>query len=310
MSLFGRLADAFEAAIPNGAARGAVLMAVSTVGFQLMNLVIQRLTLELDPLVVSWLRWTFGLALVLPVFLSAGVGVAHTAQFPRHLLRSSFHAAGYTLWYLAIPLIALAEAAALGFSGPVFVTIGAALFLGETVRARRWLAVGVGFLGVLVVLWPKLSGGVSAGLGSLLMLAAVPLIAASNLAAKHLTRADGTMTIVFWQNVLASLLFLPLALWFWQTPSWAQLGWAMVAAFLGTYNYALMTAAFRAADISALQPVLFLSIVWATALDWLAFGRPPDAWTIAGAAVILAGAGYISHREAAIERERKAAAPP
>lgn len=291
-----------ETLLPNPVVRGLLYAALAGVIFQLMNMVVRQLTLELPPLVVSWLRWTFGFMLVLPLFLPVGLAVARTAQFPRHLLRSGFHAAAYTMWYLAIPLISLAEAAAISFSGPIFVTLGAALVLGEQVTARRWIAVLVGFLGVLVVLAPKLSLGISASIGVLLLLASVPLVAASNLTVKYLTRADGTLTILFWQNVLASLLFLPMAMWFWVTPSAVQLALALLAAVFGTTAYWLITASYRAADISATQPIVFLSIVWATGLDWIAFGKGPDLWTIAGAAVIVGAAAFASHREAKATR--------
>ena len=291
-----------EALVPNAIVRGVIYAALAGVMFQLMNMVVRQLTLELPPLVVSWLRWTFGFCLVLPLFLPVGFSVAKTRQFPRHLLRSGLHACAYTMWYLAIPLISLAEAAAISFSGPIFVTLGATLVLGEQVTARRWAAVVVGFVGVLIVLAPKLSLGVSASVGILLLLASVPLVAASNLTVKYMTKADGTLTILFWQNALASLLFLPMALWFWVTPTPLQLAAALLAAILGTTAYWLITASYRAADISATQPIVFLSIVWATGLDWFAFGKEPDLWTIAGAAVIVAGAAFASHREAAATR--------
>lgn len=288
-----------EALVPNAVVRGLLYAAAAGLIFQFMNMVIRQLTLELPPLMVSWMRWTWGFMLVLPLFAPVGLAVARTAQFPRHLLRSGFHASAYTLWYLAIPLITLADAAAISFSGPIFVMLGAWLALGERVTARRWIAVGVGFVGVLVVLLPKFQLGVSQSVGLLLLLGSVPLVAASNLTVKYLTRADSTLTILFWQNALASLLFLPMALWLWQTPTLAQTAMALVAAVLGTVAYWCITASYRAADISATQPIVFLSIVWATALDWLAFGAKPDVWTILGAAVIVGGAAFVSHREAA-----------
>lgn len=291
-----------ESLVPHPTARGLIYAAAAGVVFQLMNMVIRQLTLELPPLVVSWMRWSWGLALVLPLFLPAGLSVARTRQFPRHLLRSGFHVCAYTLWYLAIPLVSLADAAAIGFTGPIFTLLGAALFLGERVTARRWIAVLIGFGGVLAVLWPKLSLGLSASIGLLLLLASVPLVSVSNLTAKYLTRTDGTLTIIFWQNVLASVLFLPMALANWVTPTPLQAAFALLAAFLGTSGYWLITAAYRAADISATQPIVFLSIVWATALDWVAFGRAPDLWTILGALVIVCGAAFASRAEAAARR--------
>lgn len=291
-----------ESLVPHPTLRGLIYAAAAGVAFQLMNMVVRQLTLELPPLLVAWMRWTWGFALVLPLFLPVGLAVARTRQFPRHLLRSGFHATAYTMWYLAIPLVSLADAAAIGFTGPIFTLIGAALFLGERVTARRWIAVLIGFGGVMVVLGPKLSLGISASLGLLLLLASVPLVSISNLTVKYLTRSDGTLTIIFWQNALASVLFLPMAVITWVTPSPVQVGFALLAAVLGTTGYWLITAAYRAADISATQPIVFLSIVWATGLDWIAFGRAPDLWTILGALVIVCGAAFASRAEAAARR--------
>lgn len=292
----------FERWLPSAVARGMALAIMSGIAFQFLNASIKLLVEEMPPLFVAWGRWTAGLLMIAP-FLVASIGLRRmrTDQLHLHGLRAAFHTGGYTLWYLAIVSIPLAEAAALSFSGPIFVAIGAALFLGESVGPRRWLAVLVGFLGVLIIVRP---GFASLNWGTLLMLASVPVIAASNLVAKKLTARDRPEVIVFWQSVLASLCFLPFAVVYWQTPTWGQLGWLVLAGAFGQLGYLLMTNAYRLADISAVQPTFFLGIVWAALFDYALFGRSADLPTFIGAAIIVASTSLIAHREAQAARRR------
>ncbi|TWT04097.1 DMT family transporter [Reyranella sp. CPCC 100927] len=296
-------AGIFMRLMPSPMARGLLLAVIAGIFFQCLNATVKMLVAELPPLFVAWGRWTAGLLMIAP-FLLAGAGLAavRTDQIHLHALRAGFHTTGYVLWYLAVGLIPLAEAAALGFSGPIFVAIGAALFLGETVRARRWVAVVVGFVGVLIIVRP---GFGTLNWGTLLMLASVPVIAGSNLVAKKLTGRDDPKVIVFWQSVLATVCFLPFALLDWRVPTVPQLAWLVLAGVFGQLGYLFMTSAYRLADISAVQPTVFLGIVWAAAFDYFLFGRNADLATFAGAAIILASTSIIAHREAAAARQGK-----
>ncbi|QQS14046.1 MAG: DMT family transporter [Rhodospirillales bacterium] len=295
---------AFERLVPSPTLRGLVLAVVSGVFFQCLNGTVKHLVVELPPMMVSWSRWTAGLLMILPFMLaSGGVAGLRTTQLPWHGLRAAFHTCGYYLWYTAVVTITLAETAALGFSGPIFVAVGAALFLGEKVRARRWAAVVIGFAGVLVIVRP---GFAEVSMGTLIMLASVPVIAGSNLVAKKLTAKEGPRSIVFWQSVLAVVCFFPLALWDWQTPTWTQLGWLVVAGLFGQLGYLTMTTAYKLADISAVQPIMFLGIVWAALFDHFLFGRNADWETFAGAAIIVASTSYLAHREAVAARGERA----
>jgi drug/metabolite transporter (DMT)-like permease len=278
-------------------AKGFALAIAAGMVFQLLNVTVKQLTHELPPLQVAWLRWLMGVLCIAPFALAAGA--LHTRDLKLHSLRALFHSGGYALWYSAVGLIPLATTAALSFTGPLFVTLGAALFLGEKVRGRRWAAVLAGFAGVLVILRP---GYEALGAGSLLMLAAVPLIAGSNLVAKVVAGRDSPVQVVFWQSVLAALLFTPVGLWLWQPVTALQLGLALLAGVFGTFAYFLFTWALKLVDISALQPIAFLSIVWASLLDLVVFGHTADAWTYLGAAIVVAAATAVISSPGAIRR--------
>ena len=288
--------DALSRLIPSRVARGFVVAVISGLFFTGLNVSVKELALELPPLLVSWGRWLAGLAVIVPVMLwQDGLGGFATRSLRMHTLRGLFHFGGYGLWYEAVVWLPLATMAALGFTGPIFVTVGAVLFLGEKVHARRWIAVAIGFAGMLVIVRPGL---IPMNPGVWMMLAAVPLIAGSNLVAKAVSSRERPVLVVFWQTVVAALCFTPFGLWYWQTPTGMQLLLFASAGIFGTLGYFLITWAYRLLDISALQPVSFIGIIWAASMDVLVWGKTSDLWTFVGAAIIVAATSYIAHREA------------
>jgi drug/metabolite transporter (DMT)-like permease len=278
-------------------AKGFMLAIAAGVMFQLLNMSVKHLAHELPALQVAWMRWLSGLLLIAPFAIAAGA--LRTRELKLHGLRAMFHGSGYILWYSAVGLIPLATTAALSFTGPLFVTLGAALFLGEKVRPRRWIGVLSGFAGVLVILRPGLE---PLSAGALIMLASVPLIAGSNLVAKVVAGRDPPVAVVFWQSVLALVIFTPFGLSAWQPVSGAQLLVALAAGLFGTFAYFLFTWALRLVDISALQPLAFLNILWAWLLDLIVFGGTADLWTFLGAAIVVTAATLVISSPGEIRR--------
>ena len=209
--------------------------------------------------------------------------------------RGGVHTLGLILWFTALPKIPLADMTAIGFTGPIFIMIGAAWFLGEPMRKDRWIAAVIGFAGVLVVVLPKMSG--DGGWYNLVMLASSPVFAASFLITKALTRYEKPGVIVLWQALTVSVLSLPMALPNWQMPTVMQwIGFAATGV-LGTLAHYCLTRAFAMADISATQSLRFLDLVWASLLGWLVFADVPSQSTWLGAFVILWATVWIARRE-------------
>jgi drug/metabolite transporter (DMT)-like permease len=202
------------------------------------------------------------------------------------------------LWFAALPMVTLAELTAIGFSGPLFICLGAVLFLGERMTGARWAAVAVGFAGVLLVLKPWAGGGFAGvSTGMLLMLASAPVFAGSFLVAKVLTRRDRSDVVVLWQHLWVSVLLAGFALAYWTQPTPAQWGLLAACGFLGAGGHYCMVRAFRVADISAVQSVKFLELVWAAILGWIVFGTAPAGATVAGGLVILASTLLLARHE-------------
>jgi drug/metabolite transporter (DMT)-like permease len=276
--------------------RGILWVGMSGVLFSLLNVFTLIPAQHLNSYVMAFLRYLAGTLILMPLILRIGLYRSlHSNRKSLHISRGVIHACGMFLWFAALPLTSLAEITALGFTGPIFVTIGAALFLGEDVRLRRWAAVMVGFGGAMIIIRP---GFAEIGLGAICVLLSTPIFSASNLISKALARTDGAETIVIWQHLVIVVCAAPVALWFWQSPTWTDILWFFAAGFCGTAGHICQQRGYQIAEITLLQPIGFLSLLWNTLLGFFLFAQQPDAWTFVGAAVIFASAMYISHREA------------
>jgi drug/metabolite transporter (DMT)-like permease len=285
--------------------RGILWVALSGVLFALLNVFTLIPAQHLNPYVMAFLRYLFGALFLLPIIFRLGLYRSlRTNRLGLHLSRGAIHTAGMVLWFVALPLTTLAEITALGFTGPIFVTIGAALFLAEDVRLRRWIAVIVGFAGAMIIIRPGFS---EIHLGVICILVSTPIFSASNLISKALARTDSANTIVIWQNIVIVVCAAPFALWFWQTPRWGDIAWFLAAGLAGTLGHICQQRGYQLADITLLQPIGFLSLIWNTLLGYFLFFQQPDIWTFVGAAVIFGSAMYISHREAVRRAQIKTA---
>ncbi|MDP2004327.1 MAG: DMT family transporter [Rubrivivax sp.] len=275
--------------------RGLLWSTASGVLFCLLNALLRSLSQQLDPMQAQFLRYLFGLLVLLPLVWHGGLTAYRPKNLAGQFTRGAVHTVGLVLWFLALPHLPLADMTAIGFTTPLFVLIGAGLFLREPLHWDRWLATAIGFVGVLIVVGPLLS---SAGGGwHLLMLASAPVFAASFLITKVLTRTETSGVIVVWQALSVTLFSLPMALWTWQPPSATQwLGFA-VCGLLGSTAHYCLTRSFRAADISSTQSVKFLDLLWASALGWLLFADLPTQTTLLGGAVICAATLWVARRE-------------
>jgi drug/metabolite transporter (DMT)-like permease len=276
--------------------RGILWVGMSGVLFALLNVFTLIPSQHLNPYVMAFMRYFFGTLMLLPIVLKLGVDRAmRTDRLPLHLFRGCIHACGMFLWFVGLPLTTLASVTALGFTGPIFVTIGAAMFLGEKVRMRRWMAVAVGFAGAMIIVRPGVG---DLGLGAICILISTPIFSASNLISKALARTETANKIVIWQHLTILIFACPVALWFWQTPGPTDLLWFVAAGLCGTLGHICQQNGYQLADITLLQPIGFLSLLWNALLGYFLFFQQPDVWTFVGAAVIFASALYISHREA------------
>jgi len=279
--------------------KGILWMLLTGVLFIGVTGVVRHLGTDMSAYQSAFIRYFFGLLLMIPVYWSLLRNWRGPLRLPPqsslHVLRGLIHGTGVMLWFYAMARIPIAEVTALGYTAPIFTTIGAAIFLGERLRARRVAAVAVGFLGTLVILRPGL---VEIQPGAVAQLCAAPLFACSFLIAKKLTQTYSPGVIVASLSIFVTVTLLPPALYHWRTPTMDELFWLFITASLATAGHYTLVQAFRHTEITVTQPFTFLQLVWATLLGYYVFGEEPEVWVWVGAAIIISCATYIAHREA------------
>jgi len=285
--------------------RAALLMLGSTMAFGLMAVAIRYATRYVPTQEVAFFRNAFGLLALLPMLLRPGRAPLRTQQLPRYFVRSAIGLGSMLCAFWALGHLPLAQAVSLSYSTPLFVTIAAVLWLGETVRVRRWAAVVVGFIGVLVIVRPGTAGFTA---GSLVAVGAAVLSSLVAIQIKQLTRVDSADTVVLYTYVFWVPLSLVPALFVWVWPTGSAWLWLLATGVLGTVGQLLWTRALRLGEVSALTPISFLQLPLVTLFGWLLFNETVDRWTIIGAGIILAANAYIAHREAVLSRRAASAA--
>lgn len=286
--------------------RAALLMFCSTVFFGLMVVAIRLASETLHTFEIAFFRNFFGLVAALPLLLRHGPDLLKTTQLPRYGVRCAIGVVSMMAGFWAIGHLPLAQAVALSYSTPIFVTIAAVLFLHEQVRARRWIAVGLGFVGVLIIVRP---GSASFSAGTLVALVAAVLSGVVSIQIKQLSQVDPADRIVF----LTTLIWVPMsllpALTVWEWPQGITWLWVIAAGAMGTAGHMLWTRALKLGDVSALTPISFTQLPIVALAGWLLFQEPVDRWTAVGAMVIFSANAYIAHREARLARRAATHAP-
>ena len=285
--------------------RAALLMLGSTLAFGLMAIAIRYATRYVPTQEVAFFRNAFGLLALLPMLIRPGSAPLKTQQLPRYFLRSAIGLASMLCAFWAIGHLPISQAISLSYSTPLFVTIAAVLWLGETVRLRRWAAVIIGFIGVLIIVRP---GSTSFTPGTLVAVGAAVLSSLVAIQIKQLTRVDSADTVVFYTYVFWVPLSLVPALFVWVWPTGLAWVWLVATGVLGTLGQLLWTRALRLGEVSALTPISFMQLPLVSLLGWLLFNETLDRWTVIGAGIILGANAYIAHREAVLARRAKSQA--
>jgi len=271
--------------------QGALLMIVAAAFFTAMTAMIRHLSTSIDPLELVFFRNFFGLVVLLPWLARNGFGALRTNRLPLLMARTVVGLTAMITWFSAISIMNLGDAVALSFTAPLFATVAAVFILGEVVRARRWTAVIMGFLGAMIILRP---GVIEISPVAMMVLVSSMMMGFSVCLVKLLSRTEPVMT-------MASLI--P-ALFVWTTPTLTELAWMLAIGGCGSLGHICFTRAFSMAEATAILPFDFVRLPMMAGVGWLAFDQVLDIWTGVGAAVIIATTVYIAHREAVHQRQQ------
>lgn len=272
--------------------------------FTTNGMMIRLLSAEVESVQTAFFRAFFSVLMLLPLMLNGRVKPWHSQRKVGHFWRTLMGTVSMVLGFYAVSMLPLADATALAFSQPLFSVVVAALIVGEKVRWRRWGATLVGFAGVLVMVRP---GAGSLQPGAIVALANAMTVALSILLVKRLSDSESPLMILTQFAIFSTLLLVVPAIWVWRWPSaW---GWALAvgvsaSATVGQYFW---VQAFKSGEMSAVAPFEYLRLPFAVFVGWLVWGEMPVIWTYVGAAIVIASALYIAHREHQLARERRTA---
>jgi drug/metabolite transporter (DMT)-like permease len=250
---------------------------------------------EVSPFEITFFRCFFGLLVLAPAIAWQGIGALRTRHLGMHAWRGILGATAMGCAYFGLSRMPLAAYNALSFSKPLFAVLLAVIVLHETVRWRRWAATIVGFLGVMVMMRPGTEAFDPNGLfalGDALSIAILITVL------KRLPAYERPLAMLFYFGLVASPIALLLALPDWSWPSGGT--WWLLAAIgaTGALSQYWWIMAFRAGEASAVAPFDYSRLLFSALFGLAFFGEVPDAWTLAGAALIVASTIYIARREA------------
>jgi drug/metabolite transporter (DMT)-like permease len=285
---------------------GISLKVLSALVFTMMSATLKALTARYPVGEVVFFRSAFALLPLLAWLMWQGdlINAVRTRNIVGHFKRGIIGTSAMYLGFAALSYLPLHDTIAIGYASPLIVVILAALLLKEKVRAYRWSAVAVGFIGVLIMLSPYLrietfTGSLYGGptLGALCALLGAFCSAGAMIQVRRLTATEKTGAIVFYFFILASALSLCTAIFGWRMPDAMDLALFVVGGILGGIGQILLTQSYRYADTSVIAPFEYTTMIWALLFGWLVFGDLPTLTMLIGAAIVAATGVFIVWRE-------------
>lgn len=278
---------------------GVFWMLVTGVCFVMVTALVKTLGPRIPAAEAAFLRYALGLVFLLPMIRPMLRARLTRRQLGLFGLRGVAHTIGVIMWFFAMTQIPIAEVTAMNYLSPIYVTIGAALILGETLALRRILAIAAALLGAIIILRP---GFREVNAGHLSMLATAVVFAVGYLTAKILSEEVSPAVVVGMLSVTVTIGLAPVAASVWVAPTLTELLILMGVATFATAGHYTMTLAFAAAPVTVTQPVTFLQLVWAVLVGWLVFDEGVDIWVLMGGGLIIAAISFITWREAVLKR--------
>jgi len=282
-------------------------MAVSMAAFTINDAITKAVSSEMNFGQIMLVRGLFAIMLIAALALHRrALRPLRSLMLMPVVLRVAAEVAGTVAFLTAIVHLPLANTAAIFQALPLAVTLGAALFLGEPVGWRRWLAVTAGFIGVLIIIRPGIEGF---NRFSLFALVAVIFFAVRDLATRPIPAQMPSLliTLVTTATVTVAGAAILFPLGGWAPLSTRALGLLALAAILVLVGYQYVIMALRSGDISAVAPFRYSALLWAMGLGYLVFGDIPDTMMLTGASIIVLSGLYAFYRERKRSRYRPAA---
>lgn len=274
--------------------RGALWVVLSCLCIASMGALVKTLGARLDSFQLAFFRSLFALLSVLPFALRAGVGVLRTERAGLHLARGLAGTVAMMCGFFALTRLSLADATAIGFTTPLFLTVLAALVLHEVVRWRRWSATAFGFLGVLVMFRP---GEGILEVAALAALLGALCVATVRLLIKRLAATEKSLTMIVYFCLISTTVSALPAVFVWRSPTLAELALLVLLGCVASVTQIFMIRGYGTGEASALAPFEYSRLPFAAIYGFFLFAELPDLYTLLGASMIAGSTFYIARRE-------------
>ncbi|MEQ9519211.1 MAG: DMT family transporter [Parvibaculum sp.] len=294
----GALSARFSALAPN--VQGAIWLLCSALLFSLMQTLAKFLGQRLDPFQVSLARAFFGLVVIVPFLLRAGDGAGgiRTKVLPLQLLRGVVGTLAMFCGFYAVTHMPLADAQSLNFARGLFLVPLAIVFLKEVVGVRRIIAMGVGFLGVLIMLRPTSEIDPAA----LIALLGAALVAFATVLVKIVSRYDTPVTLMFYTGIVGTCVAIIPAYLNWVEPTLGEYGLLAIMGITGATAHNFFIRGYAVGDTTAIAPFEYSTLIFVTITGFFFFAHVPDVYSILGALIIVGASLYIVRREARVAK--------
>lgn len=279
-----------------GNVRGVFWLLMYTVSFAGADVLAKTMGLQINLLVILFLRYFISLFFIVPVVLYLGVGVLKTERPGVHALRATISVTAQLLVYYALINMYVADVTAIGFTRPLFVTFLAVWFLSETVGWRRWVATGIGFAGVFIMVGPAASEVNYAAAGAALL--GTLMFGVAMVMVRRFAPTEPPIRFVFYYHLGGAVLALGPAIYFWETPTLVEFGFIVAIALTSTIAMTCGIRAYSVGEVSIVGPVEYVRLLFAAVLGYVVFAETPGMNTWVGATVIIAATLYIARYEA------------
>lgn len=275
--------------------RGGVWMLLGALEMSAAMAISKVLTEDIHPFEINFFRSVFGLIAMAPLLAGGAFVVMRTKAFGLHLGRGILGGVGQICVYYALAHLSLAVIIAITFTRPLFLVVLAVLFLGELVRWRRWTAIVVGFVGVLIVARPEID---QVTLPLAVLVFSTACHAGAHVFLKKVSGIDSPATVVFYYLVISTAVSAVPTFVEWTMPTFEQFLWLAAIGVLNLIGQAMIALSFRAGEATAIMPFDYARLLYGILFDIVLFAVFPDGWTLVGAGVIIASTLYVARRQA------------
>ena len=293
---------------PDDARLGILYVLASTFLFNILNATAKWLADDYSIVEITFFRNIFAfLPCLVLVFAGPGIASLRTGRLGLHMLRGLGGLASMLLAFTSYSLLPIADAVAISFASPIFLTALSVPLLGEKVGIHRWSAVVIGFLGILVMAKPS---GIGQNLGFFTALGGTVVGALVLVSVRRLGRTEAPLTIIFYQAMVGtagSTLLLPFG---WKTPTLGGFALFTAMGLVGVAGHFCQTQGFRHAAVAVVGPFNYAGLIWATLFGYLIWHQLPGPGTVLGGLIVIASGIYILYRETRRQVAVVSAAPP